>query len=104
MKSPCLQIANAILRNHMIDMEELTRRAVEKNGVLSLKANLHAREKKALTSNTIAGLSMITAIAWQLRENELATFHQLNAVTQQFRESNTLPPQFNEEVPTCQGN
>lgn len=44
---------------------------------------------------------MITAIAWQLRENELATFHQLNVATQQFRESGVLPPPFNEEVPTC---
>lgn len=47
---------------------------------------------------------MITALAWQLRENELATFHQLNAVTQKFRESGVLPPPFNEEVSTCQGN
>ncbi|EPC5614840.1 hypothetical protein NFB56_07685 [Yersinia ruckeri] len=77
MKSLCLQIANAILLTYMTDMGELTRRAIEKNGVLTLKANLHAREKKAITSNTIAGLSMITAIAWQLGENELATFHQL---------------------------
>ncbi|HDL8321907.1 TPA: hypothetical protein PXQ90_001677 [Yersinia enterocolitica] len=104
MKSPCLQIANAILRTHMTDMRELTRRAIEKNGVLSLKANLHAREKKAITSNTIAGLSMITAIAWQLGENELATFHQLNTSTQQFRESGVIPQFFNEEVPACQGN
>ncbi|HDL7463481.1 TPA: hypothetical protein PXN49_004134 [Yersinia enterocolitica] len=104
MKSPYLQIANAILRTHMADMGELTRRAVEKNGVFSLKANLHAREKKAITSNTIAGLSMITAIAWQLGENELATFHQLNTATQQFRESGVLPPPFNEEVLTCRGN
>ncbi|HDL8468873.1 TPA: hypothetical protein PXR37_000779 [Yersinia enterocolitica] len=104
MKSPCLQIANAILRTHMTDMGELTRRAIEKNGVLSLKANLHAREKKAITSNTIAGLSMITAIAWQLGENELATFHQLNTATQKFRESGVLPPLFNEEGLTCQGN
>ncbi|HDL8512345.1 TPA: hypothetical protein PXR53_003612 [Yersinia enterocolitica] len=104
MKSPYLQIANAILRTHMTDMGELTRRAIEKNGVLSLKANLHAREKKAITSNTLAGLSMITAIAWQLRENELATFHQLNTATQKFRESGVLPPLFNEEGLTCQGN
>ncbi|EPB4222852.1 hypothetical protein ACROQ6_003671 [Yersinia enterocolitica] len=48
MKSPCLQIANAILRTHMTDMGELTRRAIEKNGVFSLKSNLHAREKKPL--------------------------------------------------------
>lgn len=102
MKSPILQIANAILRTHMTDMGELTRRAIEKNGVLSLKANLHAREKKAITSNTIAGLSMITAIAWQLGENELTTFHQLNTATQKFRELGVLPPLFNEEVPTCQ--
>ncbi|MEQ9721161.1 hypothetical protein ABQG65_08160 [Yersinia alsatica] len=102
MKSPCLQIANAILRTHMTDMGELTRRAIEKNGVLSLKANLHAREKKAITSNTIAGLSMITAIAWQLGENELTTFHQLNTATQKFRESGVLPQPFNDEVPTCQ--
>lgn len=46
MKSPCLQIANAILRTHMADMGELTRRAIEETGVLSLRANLHAREKK----------------------------------------------------------
>ncbi|CFV26785.1 Uncharacterised protein [Yersinia enterocolitica] len=104
MKSPCLQIANAILQTHMADMGELTRRAIEKNGVFSLKANLHAREKKTISSNTLAGLSMITALAWQLRENELATFHQLNAATQQFRESGALPQPFNEEVPTCQGN
>ncbi|WP_145592618.1 hypothetical protein [Yersinia bercovieri] len=103
MKSPCLQIASAILQTHMADMGDLTKRAIEKNGVFSLKANLHAREKKAITSNTIAGLSMITAIAWQLRENELATFHQLNTATQQFRESGVLPHPFNEEVPTCQG-
>ncbi|HHH0224951.1 TPA: hypothetical protein ACPZMN_003942 [Yersinia enterocolitica] len=104
MKSPCLQIANAILRTHMADMGELTRRAIEKNGVFSLKANLHAREKKSIASNTLAGLSMITAIAWQLGENELATFHQLNAATQQFRESGVIPQFFNEEVLTCRGN
>ncbi|AOF14805.1 hypothetical protein BB936_10315 [Yersinia enterocolitica] len=50
MKSPCLQIANAILQTHMADMGELTRRAIEKNGVFSLKANLHAREKKTIFS------------------------------------------------------
>lgn len=104
MKSPCLQIANAILQAHMTDMGELTRRTIEKNGVFSLKTDLHAREKKAIASNTIAGLSMITAIAWQLRENELATFHQLNIATHKFRESGVLPPLFNEEVPTCQSN
>lgn len=104
MKSPCLQIANAILQTHMADMGELTRRAIEKNGVFSLKANLHAREKKTISSNTLAGLSMITAIAWQLRENELATFHQLNSATQKFREFGVLPLPFDEEVPTCQGN
>ncbi|HGP3735333.1 TPA: hypothetical protein ACP7HF_002839 [Yersinia enterocolitica] len=104
MKSPCLQIANAILQTHMVDMGELTRRAIERNGVFSLKANLHAREKKTISSNTLAGLSMITAIAWQLRENELATFHQLNSATQKFRESGVIPQFFNEEVPACQGN
>ncbi|CNH75324.1 hypothetical protein [Yersinia bercovieri] len=103
MKSPCLQIANAILQTHMADMGDLTKRAIEKNGVFSLKANLHAREKKAITSNTIAGLSMITAIAWQLRENELATFHQLNTAMQQFRKSGVIPQFFNEEVSTCRG-
>lgn len=104
MKSPCLQIANAILQTHMADMGELTRHAIEKDGVFSLKANLHAREKKAISSNTLAGLSMITAISWQVRENELATFHQLNAATQQFRESGVLPSLFNDEVTLCQGN
>ncbi|CNI06966.1 MULTISPECIES: hypothetical protein [Yersinia] len=104
MKSPCLQIANAILQTHSADMAELINRQVGKDGIYSLRTSLHAREKKAITSNTLAGLSMITAIAWQLRENELATFHQLNAATQQFRESGALPPPFNEEVPTCQGN
>ncbi|HEN3370365.1 TPA: hypothetical protein ACSJ9T_001642 [Yersinia enterocolitica] len=104
MKSPCLQIANAILQTHSADMAELINRSVGKNGIYSLRANLHAREKKAITSNTIAGLSMITAIAWQLGENELATFHQLNAATQQFRESGVIPQFFNEEVLTCQGN
>ncbi|CNE47698.1 hypothetical protein ACHZIB_004060 [Yersinia enterocolitica] len=104
MKSPCLQIANAILQTHSADMAELINRSVGKNGIYSLRANLHAREKKAITSNTIAGLSMITAIAWQLGENELATFHQLNAATQQFRESGVIPQFFNEEVLTCRGN
>ncbi|WP_253272182.1 hypothetical protein [Yersinia mollaretii] len=47
---------------------------------------------------------MITAIAWQLGENELAAFHQLNTATQQFRESGVLPQFFNEEVLTCRGN
>ncbi|WP_246273013.1 hypothetical protein [Yersinia kristensenii] len=61
-------------------------------------------KKKTISSNTLAGLSMITAIAWQLRENELATFHQLNSATQKFRESGVLPLPFNDEVPTCQGN
>lgn len=104
MKSPCLQIANAILQTHSADMAELINRSVGENGIYSLRANLHAREKKAITSNTIAGLSMITAIAWQLGENELATFHQLNAATQQFRESGVIPQFFNEEVLTCRGN
>ncbi|CNF50276.1 hypothetical protein [Yersinia mollaretii] len=104
MKSPCLQIANAILQTHSADMAELINRSVGKNGIYSLRENLHAREKKAITSNTIAGLSMITAIAWQLGENELATFHQLNAATQQFRESGVIPQFFNEEVLTCRGN
>ncbi|WP_174634926.1 hypothetical protein [Yersinia thracica] len=104
MKSPCLQIANAILQTHMTDMGELINRQVGKDGIYSLRTSLHAREKKAITSNTLAGLSMITAIAWQLRENELATFHQLNAATQQFRESGVPPQSFNDEVPTCQDN
>ncbi|EMK7712519.1 hypothetical protein V9P72_004088 [Yersinia enterocolitica] len=104
MKSPCLQIANAILQIHRADMAELINRSVGENGIYSLRTNLHAREKKAITSNTLAGLSMITTIAWQLRENELATFHQLSSATLQFRESGVLPPPFNEEVPTCQGN
>ncbi|WP_145534485.1 hypothetical protein [Yersinia thracica] len=104
MKSPCLQIANAILQTHSADMAELINRQVGKDGIYSLRTSLNAREKKAITSNTLSGLSMITAIAWQLRENELATFHQLNAATQQFRESGVLPPPFNEEVPTCQAN
>ncbi|EKN4744099.1 hypothetical protein SIN34_002148 [Yersinia enterocolitica] len=104
MKSPCLQIANAILRTHSDDIAELINRSIGENGIYSLRTNFHAREKKAITSNTIAGLSMITAIAWQLRENELATFHQLNTATQKFRESGVLPPLFNEEVLTCQGN
>ncbi|WP_145542747.1 hypothetical protein [Yersinia frederiksenii] len=104
MKSPCLQIANAILQTHSADMAELINRSVGKNGIYSLRTNPHAREKKAITSNTLAGLSMITAIAWQLRENELATFHQLNACVAAFRESGVLPQPFNEEVPTCQGN
>lgn len=102
MKSPCLQIANAILRTHITDMGHLAHHTIEKNGVLSLKTNLHAREKKAIASNTLAGLSMITAIAWQLGENNLATFHQLNIATQEFRESGVLPQPFNDEVPTCQ--
>lgn len=104
MKSPCLQIANAILQTHRADMAELINRSVGENGIHSLRTNLHAREKKAITSNTLAGLSMITTIAWQLRENELATFHQLSSATLQFRESGVLPPPFNEEVTTCQGN
>ncbi|MDN0093902.1 hypothetical protein [Yersinia rohdei] len=102
MKSPCLQIANALLQIHSADMAELISRSVGKDGIYSLRTNLNVREKRAITSNTLAGLNMITAIAWQLRENKLATFHQLNAATQQFRESGTLPPPFNEEVPTCQ--
>lgn len=104
MKSPCLQVANAILKTHSADMAELINRSVGENGIYSLRTNLHAREKKAITRNTLAGLSMITAIAWQLRENELATFHQLSSATLQFRESGVLPPPFNEEVTTCQGN
>lgn len=104
MKSPCLQIANAILQTHRADMAESFSRSVEKNGLFAYRSDLNRREKKTITNNTLAGLSMITAIAWQLRENELATFHQLNAATQQFRESGVLPPPFNEEVPTCQGN
>lgn len=102
MKSPCLQIANAMLQTHIVDMAELTARTLSKHGIYSLRTNLHAREKNVIASNTLAGLSMITAIAWQLRENELATFHQLSAATQQFRESGLLPSLFNEEVPTCQ--
>ncbi|HDL7396687.1 TPA: hypothetical protein PXN48_001447 [Yersinia enterocolitica] len=104
MKSPCLQIANAILQTHSADMAELISRQVGKDGIYSLRTSLNAREKKAITSNTLSGLSMITAIAWQLRENELATFHQLNTATQQFRESGVLPQFFNEEVLTCRGN
>lgn len=104
MKSPCLQIANAILRTHSADMAELISRSMGIDGVYSLRTNLHAREKNVIASNTLAGLSMITSIAWQLRENELATFHQLSAATQQFRESGLLPSLFNEEVPTCQAN
>ncbi|ENY7402741.1 hypothetical protein [Yersinia enterocolitica] len=102
MKSPCLQIANTLLQTHSADMAELISRSMGKDGIYSLRTNLHDREKKAITSNTLAGLSMITTIAWQLRENELATFHQLNAATQQFRESGVLPSPFNDEVPTCQ--
>lgn len=101
MKSPCLQIANALLQTHSAEMAELISRSMGKDGIYSLRTNLHDREKKVITSNTLAGLSMITAIAWQLRENELATFHQLSAATQQFRETGILPPPFNEEVPTC---
>ncbi|MCB5320044.1 hypothetical protein LH413_21395 [Yersinia massiliensis] len=82
-------------------MAESFGRSVEKNGLFAYRSDLNRREKKAITSNTLAGLSMITAIAWQLRENELATFHQLNTATQQFRETGRLPPPFNEEVPTC---
>ncbi|WP_227726222.1 hypothetical protein [Yersinia proxima] len=104
MKSPCLQIANAILRTHSADIAELINRSVGKDGIYSIRTTLHHRERSSIASNTLAGLSMITAIAWQLRENELATFHQLNTATQQFRESGDLPPLFNEEVPTCQGN
>ncbi|EKN5088747.1 hypothetical protein DVP68_22720 [Yersinia enterocolitica] len=104
MKSPCLQIANAILQTHSADMAELINRQVGKDGIYSLRTSLNAREKKTITSNTLSGLSMITAIAWQLRENELTTFHQLNTATQKFRESGVLPPLFNEEVLTCQGN
>lgn len=85
-------------------MADLASRSVEKNGLFALRTELHHREKEAITNNTFAGLSMITAIAWQLRENELATFHQLNTATQQFRESGLAPQSFNEEVPTCQGN
>ncbi|EOI6866772.1 hypothetical protein ACMVR0_002861 [Yersinia enterocolitica] len=101
MKSPCLQIANALLQTHSADMAELISRSMGKDGIYSLRTDLHDREKKVITSNTLAGLSMITAIAWQLRENELATFHQLSAATQQFRESGVLPQPFNEGVPTC---
>ncbi|EKN6222670.1 hypothetical protein DVQ50_08195 [Yersinia enterocolitica] len=104
MKSPCLQIANAILRTHSADIAELINRSVGKDGIYSIRTTLHHREKNSIASNTLAGLSMITAIAWQLRENELATFHQLNTATQKFRESGVIPQFFKEEVPACKGN
>ncbi|WP_392432794.1 hypothetical protein ACF3VQ_20800 [Yersinia sp. HM-2024] len=47
MKSPCLQIANAILQTHRADIAELTSRSVGKDGIYSLRTNLHAREKKS---------------------------------------------------------
>ncbi|MDA5536456.1 hypothetical protein HB976_14570 [Yersinia mollaretii] len=104
MKSPCLQIANAILQTYRADMAKSFSRSVEKNGLFAYRSDLNRREKKSIASNTLAGLSMITAIAWQLGENELAAFHQLNTATQQFRESGVLPQFFNEEVLTCRGN
>ncbi|AKP32139.1 hypothetical protein [Yersinia aleksiciae] len=104
MTSLCLQIANAILRTHMVDMAELTRRAIEEDGLFSLRSGLHDREKEVIFRNTIAGLSMITSIAWQLRENELVTFHQLSTELKKFSESGVLPPLFNAEVSVCQDN
>lgn len=104
MRSPCLQVANAILQTHRVDMADWLSRTTADTCFYSHLASRHIREKEAITGNLLAGLGMITAIAWQLRENELATFNQLNAATQQFRESGVIPQFFNEEVPTCQGN
>ncbi|ELM3740602.1 hypothetical protein RYR39_002504 [Yersinia ruckeri] len=98
MKSICLPVANAILRAYAAEMAELISHAANQRGVHSVKCRLHAREKEVITCNALAGLSMITSIAWQLGETESAVFHLLNHSVQEFRASGIPPQLFSESM------
>ncbi|ANI30018.1 hypothetical protein PL78_09320 [Yersinia entomophaga] len=104
MKSICLPVANAILRTYTAEIAELNLCASDKGEAFSFNPHLRAREKEVITCNAIAGLTMITTIAWQLCGSELNAFHQLSAALQEFKTSGIAPQPFNDEVETCPAN